>query len=355
MFHSGEGKIYITCYILIYRILWCHNIFDAYHTKPAMLWPLAILAGAAIAKPDIAAGQQKNPRPWGVVFLIGFAWVSIWALHPYYQGIEFANQNQWGPAFDKFQQAVKRDPGNALAHQQLGLTAAVLAQDGDQDMLEISIRETKTTIQYEPAWALNHANLAILYFENGQEDLAIQSAQKAVALAPGSGLYALNSGFILEQTGETEEAKNYYEKALSLSSALTGADFWNETNFRKETYDTWLMKQPDKVELSIEDAQEILNANQHFKWAYNLMANTQLKYGDFTSARQSLENAELAFTYSNADILETRWLWAEYYAQTGEMEKAIEIGNETLNDTLSMGFMGQVPLDLCNTPRTYSD
>ncbi len=63
-----------------------------------------------------------------------------------------------------FSQAVKRDPGNALAHQQLALTAAVLAQDGDQNMLDIAIQELETTIQLEPSWALNHANLAVLIF-----------------------------------------------------------------------------------------------------------------------------------------------------------------------------------------------
>ena len=121
---------------------------------------------------------------------------------------------------------------------------------------------------------------------------------------------------------------------------MTGASFWNETNFRKETYDTWLTDQPQNAEITIEDAQKILNANQHLKWAYNLMAGTQLKFGDFSSARQSLENAELAFTYSNADILETRWLWAEYYAQTGDMKKAIEIGNETMDRYAQYGVYG---------------
>ena len=207
-------------------------------------------------------------------------------------------------------------------------------------MLEISIQETTATIKYEPAWALNHANLAVLYLENNQQDLAIESAQKAVELAPGLDLYALNSGFILEEAGKTAEAKISYEKALSRSSALTGASFWNETNFRKETYNSWLMDQPQKAEITIEEAQKILNTNQHFKWAYNLMAVTQLKFGDVSSARQSLSNAELAFTYSNADILETRWLWAEYHAKTGDMQKAIEIGNETMVRYSQYGVYG---------------
>ena len=182
----SQSKNKLNLLVIFAFIVSCavHNIFDSYHTKSAMLWPLAILAGAALAKPYPPTGQQKYPRPWGVLLLIGFAWVAIWALNPYYQGVDLANQNQWDQAFIKFQEAVKRDPGNALAHQQLGLTAAVLAQEGDQDMLDISIQETIATIKYEPAWALNHANLAILYLENDQQDLAIQSAQKAVELAP---------------------------------------------------------------------------------------------------------------------------------------------------------------------------
>ncbi len=57
--------------------------------------------------------------------------------------------------------------------------------------------------------------------------MAIQSAQKAVEFAPGAPLYALNSGFILEQTGkETQAQASLSRKALDLSPAWSTASFW---------------------------------------------------------------------------------------------------------------------------------
>ena len=98
-----------------------HNIFDSYHTKPAMIWPLAILAAAAIAQPINERKNQISSRPWWVLGLISFAWLGIWTITPYYQAVDLANQTQWQLAYEKFRRAVLRDPGNGLAHQQLAL------------------------------------------------------------------------------------------------------------------------------------------------------------------------------------------------------------------------------------------
>jgi O-antigen ligase/Tfp pilus assembly protein PilF len=317
-----------------------HNIFDAYHTKPAMLWPLAILAGAAIAQPSSQIKTQSKTRPWGVLTLIGFAWLGVWTITPYYQAVDLANQNLWQQAYDTFQQAVQRDPGNALAHQQLALSAAVLSEEGDQNLLSVAIRELENTIQLEPSWALNHANLAVLYFENKEIDEAIRSAQKAVELAPAVPLYTLNSGFLLEQIGENDQAQLAYIKTLDLNPDWSTASFWNETSLRMDTLNLWTKAQPTQTHLNLSGAQEILNANRLFSWAHNIMATAQLETGDLESARKSLENADLAYVDTNADLLETQWLWAEYYRQTGDNEKAIEIGKEIIIRFSQYGVYG---------------
>ncbi|MDO9084690.1 MAG: O-antigen ligase family protein [Anaerolineaceae bacterium] len=317
-----------------------HNVFDAYHTKPAMLWPLAILAGAAIAQPSSQIKTQSKTRPWGVLTLIGFAWLGVWTITPYYQAVDLANRNQWQQAYDTFQQAVQRDPGNALAHQQLALSAAVLVEEGNQNLLSVAIQELETTIQLEPSWALNHANLAVLYFENNEIDEAIRFAQKAVELAPAVPLFTLNSGFLLEQIGENDQAQLAYIKTLDLKPDWSTASFWKETSLRMDTLNRWIKVQPTQTQVNLSEAQEILNANKHFSWAYNGLAKAQLDSGELESARRSLENAGLAYVNTSVDLLETQWIWAEYYAQTGEFKKAIEIGNITIVRFSQYGVYG---------------
>ncbi len=110
------------------------------------------------------------------------------------------------------------------------------------------------------------------------------------------------------------------------------------------------------LEITMEAAQKILNANQHYSWAYNLYGSSSLEIRRFRyQPGRSLENADIGFTiqYSSSHSVKHDWLWAEYYAQTGEMKKAIEIGNETHKQLPShMGFMDRVPLDRSNTPQT---
>jgi len=320
-----------------------HNLFDAYHTKPAMLWPLAILAGAAIAPQAVQtshSAQISKSRPWGVLFLIGFAWLGIWAITPYYQAVELANQEKWQPAYDLFQRAVKRDPRNALTHQQLALTAAVLAQNHPEPYLQVAIQELETTIRNEPGWALNHANLAALYFQNNQVEKALQSAESSVRLAPKVAFYWLNAGILYEQSNANTQAQAAYQQALTLSPAWAAYNFWNETAVRKETLTHWQAGHLQPEPITSSETLRFFEANKQYSWAYNGLAEAYLVMGELPSARQSLENAGLAYVNTNSDLLTTQWLWAEYYAASGENEKAIVLGVNAIQRYSLYGVFG---------------
>jgi tetratricopeptide (TPR) repeat protein len=305
-----------------------------------LIWPLAILTGVAIANTTKEVEDQISHRPWWVLLLVGFAWFGIWTITPYYQAVELANSNQWQPAYEKFQQAVERDPWNGLAHQQLALSAAVLAQQGQQEMLDIATTALQTTIQHEPSWALNHANLAVLYLANNQPDQAVLEAQNAVKLAPRAPLYALNMGTILEQTGDTDQAQSAYLQALDLNPTWATASFWQESSLRANMLDSWLQDHPASPARTLEESQKILANNPHVSWAYNQLAKVQLEQNDLEAARQTLENAGMAYVNSTSDSIETQWLWAEYYSKTGDFTKAVEIGTYAIKHYNSFGVFG---------------
>jgi O-antigen ligase len=303
--HLGIFAFMVSCAV--------HNIFDAFHLEPALLWPFAILAGAAIANPAFGIQKNTSNRPWWVLLLISFAWFGIWTITPYYQAVELANSNQWQPAYEKFQQAVERDPGNGLAHQQLGLSAAVLAQQGQQELLDVAIPALQTTIQHEPSWALNHANLSSLYFSNYDLQNGIIHSKQAIKLAPNSSLFKITVNPTWDRTNISET----YSVTSSIRGRLSIEEFINNKEY-----------------------QNLLEKFHQYSWSYNVQAKIFLVKNDLESAKKSLQNSELVHSSSKNDSIETIWLWAEYYAKKGEYEKAIQKGNYAINEYSNYGIFG---------------
>lgn len=339
-FRQSNQKIYLLGILAYCVSFFIHSIFDSFNFEVSLFWPLTILTGAAIAQP---LGLSKTPsagRPWWVLILIGFVWFGIWTITPHYQGVALANQTQWQLAYEKFQTAVERDPANAVSHQQLALTAAVLAENGDASKLDDAIAALQKTIQHEPSWALNHANLAALYRSSNQLELAVAAAQRSVALAPGAPLYSLNLGSILEQKGDTEKAKAAYLQALTLSPDWASAAFWDETEVRKSFITAWRNDHPREESISLDEATRIWQDNQQFSWAYNQLAVELLKQGELERAKHLLDNARLAYKNSAFDSIETEWLQAEYYALMGDYQKAVEMGSQALRKYHFYGVYG---------------
>jgi tetratricopeptide (TPR) repeat protein len=175
---------------------------------------------------------------------------------------------------------------------------------------------------------------------NNLPDKAVISAQKAYELAPRAPLYALNLGYILEQTGDDDQAQTVYLQALDLNQGWVSASYWEETPLRMMTQDLWLKEHPSTPATTLEEAEKVLQDNPQVSWAYNQLAKIHLEHRDYEAARQTLENAGLAYVNSSVDGIETQWLWVEYYAQIGDLEKAIETGNNATNRHNSYGVYG---------------
>lgn len=339
-FNQSKEKNYLVGILAYCVSFFIHSIFDSFNLEVSLFWPMTILTGVAIAQPSSMPKTPSSGRPWWVLLLIGSSWFGIWTITPHYQGVALANQNQWGLAYEKFQTAVERDPLNAITHQQLALSAAVLAENGDTNKMDEAITELKKTIQLEPAFALNHANLAALYRANNQLELAAAAAEHSATLAPGAPFYSLNLGSILEQKGDPEHAKAAYQQSLTDMPDWSTASFWDETELRKSFIADWRNNNPMAESISLEDAIQVWQDNQQVSWSYNQLARVQLEQGEYPAARKTLENAGLAYVNSSEDGIETQWLLAISYALTGETEKAVEMGKDAINRFYSYGVYG---------------
>ena len=224
-----------------------HGLADAFQAEPIGLWLLAVVLGAALGQPGIEASRPWHFRPWWVAALITAAWFNYWLMEPLFRGVEAGNSGQWVQASAQFELATLRDPDSAVAWQQLGLAESVLAEQGDATVLARARLAFENASALDPDWALNHANLGALYRASGDNGKARAAMQEAVRRAPDIGLYQLNLGVIAEEQGDGAVAAQAYLLALERMPWGREADFWSESDVRREAKQAWRASPPSQA------------------------------------------------------------------------------------------------------------
>lgn len=320
-----------------------HTFFDSLHMEPAIPWTLAIVLGAALAYQK--NGEKELPsipsraNLW-VILPVLAAWVGLWLVLPYHQGVQLANSNQWDAAQEKFTQATRRDPSFALAHQQLALVSSVLADQGKPGDLQTAIQHLRQAIELEPGWALNYANLASLLAATGDWEAAEHAAQEAVRISPRVSLFQMNLAQIAEHNQQTQLAQEAYLAALNLDSSLRDSEFWTATELRQSSLANWQKDHPIAPPVTLAEAQENLRNNPQSSWAYNQLASVQLGLGQVDDAQHLLDNAGLAYSGRASDRIETTWLLAETKALQGDQEAAQKLAAQALENYRAYGLYG---------------
>ncbi len=320
-----------------------HTFFDSLHMEPALIWTLVILLAAVLATPKEAPLTEIKMVRWQnlwVMLPLLASWYFIWIIYPFHQGVSLANQNQWEQAKDNFEMAILRDPGSALAHQQLALADSVLVSQGNSENLSEAIIELKKTIAIEPGWALNYANLSALLAAAGDFKEAQSTVELAVDLAPRVAMYHIALGRYAEDNQDFNTAENSFLTAMDLEPSWYGGDFWSESTFRQDIQKKWLDNNPAKARITFADAKANLENNPQSTWAYNQLASAYIVEGDLEKAKSLLENASLAYSGHVAESIETTWLQAELLAAQGNIEGASVLGEKAINNYQAYGIYG---------------
>jgi len=315
-----------------------HSIFESLHMEPAVLWSLAILLALA-TKPSVGFSGYKH-RPWWILLPILSAWLGVWGITPYFRGVQAANSNQWQLARTFFLDACKRDPYSALAHQQLALTDAILADNQYPEYLPEAIEHLKKTIEYEPSWALNHANLAALYYKNGQGEQALNAAMKAVELAPSVAVYHYLEGMIADEIDHTDLALQAYQQSMILDGTYQNASYWESSPIKSQAFTNWQSSLEPQPELTIEQIRDKYISNPEQIYLINAYAKALMQNNQIGSAQKILKNAQFAYTSRPSENIEAQWLKAELAALQGDFDTAIDLGQDALNKYNQTGVFG---------------
>lgn len=133
------------------------------------------------------------------------------------QGDYYARIGSYDRALKFFRDAVKLDPGSAMAHNNLGVVHKVKGR------IDEAIDAFKTAIALEPSYAEPLNNLGIIYSEMGDLPEARRLFEISSRLNPRDARTWYNLGLVDEKRGDTKRAVEGYRKALEVNPLEEGA------------------------------------------------------------------------------------------------------------------------------------
>lgn len=137
------------------------------------------------------------------------------------KGDSLHKNNKFKEAAEAFREAIRKEPGNAKAHQRLGAVLAAqstIAPDEktQKDLDETAELEEKQAIKLDPKYYLPHVVLGQIYANRNKNEDAVREFKAATELKPDSFRSHLDLGIAYTRMSKDEEALKAYRKAAEL-------------------------------------------------------------------------------------------------------------------------------------------
>ncbi|HLC17395.1 MAG TPA: tetratricopeptide repeat protein [Thermodesulfobacteriota bacterium] len=123
----------------------------------------------------------------------------------------------WRDGFSLWSDTVRKSPGAALPHYNLGVEYARMG------LGDLAIEEFKRSTVLDPTYDNAFYNLAVMYDRRGEFDLAVKYYGETLRLNPQSADAHLNLGVIYRKQGQIAEAEAEFQMALRIDSSLEAA------------------------------------------------------------------------------------------------------------------------------------
>jgi len=226
---------------------------------------------------------------------------------------------------DALQTVIDADPAMGWYRNQ---QAYLYALGGDY---EKAIQVYKTFLSQEPSFSIGWANLAHLYWQTGQSELAIEAQHQATILAPESSAFLFTLGTYLEAEGDSEGARHAYQQALIGNAPLWKA--WNETPLRQTVLSEHQFSNSHQLILAL-DNDELTNLTE--LWANSAYATESSTRANILRLMVALRTGELV---SDIYLLkqaksQIESLYDEGWILLGEAELARFVGDVERADDL---------------------
>jgi tetratricopeptide (TPR) repeat protein len=330
-----------------------HSVFDCPPTVPLNGIMMAALAAIVTSSPR-SVNDRVRPvlsRLVPTLLLVGLLTAGAWsqiAYQPYLEGIQLAGVGKWRAALPRLEAAVARDPGHAFYRLVSGHAHGVLAAEGDAGALDTAVQRYEEAVKLEPGYALSHANLAALYWQQGHREAAVTAAQRAAQAAPRAPTFWLNVGSYRERMGEANAANEAYAQALDLRPSWASAYYWRATDLRRSALETWRSdRKADETRTvryrtrvlmdsggyreALEIFDRALEQNPQWVGGYAGRAHALLELGRLPEAAHQARIAVFLQGLDPTAGLEAEWVLANIAYRQGDITSAIDVAEQALD------------------------
>jgi tetratricopeptide (TPR) repeat protein len=178
-------------------------------------------------------------------------------------------------AKERFEQALRIDPGYASAHNNLGVALLTMGRFPD------AIDQCEEALRLQPDMAETHYNLGSAFVRTHNLDAAMQQYQEVIRLQPNRREAHYNIGEVLLAQGRIPEAIEQYEQALRIDPAYV------------EAHDKLgnALAQSGKLNDAIAHFEQALHLDPEYAAAHNGLANALTLQGKVEEAIQHYERA----------------------------------------------------------------
>ena len=222
-----------------------HNLVDFLFRSPlyyfSVILVFALLLLQITINPIIKSTRKRDLFIMGVLAMSSILG-SIYSLKGftlYSNGMNAAKDGDWSTARDEICTVAEDNESFTLFDFQCSLASAMISfQTSDEQILESAIHFQREGLDKDPYWAIHWSNLASYEWEKGNKTEALILMRKAVNNIPIDSMLQLNLGWMEEELGHQEEAKDAYRSAIVLNPWFRESIFFTKNTLRSEVLET---------------------------------------------------------------------------------------------------------------------
>lgn len=213
-----------------------HTLFDV--PEPWIMFLAAVMLAMLIHQ--LAPVTGGTARRWQNVWVL--AWLGLvvtgfmgWrAASLYGDGLTAVDEGDWTSALAQFTTAQSSLPYDDTAYLlATGFTTGMRAAQ-EPIYLQQAVTAHRQLVDADPGWSVHRANLAALYWQQGESIKALAAMKEAIDLSPTVPTYYLNLGLWYEALGDNEAAAAVYSQLYDLPATWREAPFWGDSPVRQQ-------------------------------------------------------------------------------------------------------------------------
>lgn len=288
-----------------------HNTGDYLLGNIVYTTSILLIIALVVSRDPLYGYTRLSPGKMGLllatataVMVVGF---SIWtaSIDKYNRGVYDGMNSVWESARNKICEVADELPAFSFYQFQCGLASAYSSKLGDEDtaLLREATDYYEEGLEIDSFWPTHWANLAVLWWQVGNNSQAIEDMQNAVENAPRNTIFAIQLGWMAELDGNAELAIYAYERALKKDPWVGESSYFGQSTLRSD------VRKSQDFDLNLTNSERnIIQAYRDIQVGLFKQAEVKLKEALQLSSLNADAHALLGVTLERLGDSEEAWV-----------------------------------------------